>query len=287
MTDPKPPVASVIIPARNAAGGIGAQLEALSVQTFDRPWELLVVDNRSTDTTVEVVGRWQDRLPFLRLVDASAGAGVAYARNRGAAAARGELFLYCDADDEVEPDWVAAMVAAGAQHDVFGGRLSVARLNAPDVVRWRDPLQDERLPVGHRFLPYAVGANIGCRRAVHEAIGGWDEHFLTSGEDVDFCWRAQLAGFSLGFARDAVAQYRYRAGLSAFLHQRHGYGRSSVAVAARHGLPVPGTFPALGRLVRTVAAGPRHVGDPVGRARWAGRVAFAAGQVVEVRRRRS
>ena len=102
---------SVVIPARNAADTIGVQLESLARQRFDRPWEVVVVDNGSTDDTRAVAQSFADRLPSLRIVDASERQSIGYARNRGVEAARGRLIAYCDADDAVSEGWLEAIAA--------------------------------------------------------------------------------------------------------------------------------------------------------------------------------
>src|SRR5438045_4648412 len=97
---------TVVVPARNAAATIEAQVRALSAQTYDGDWEIVVVDNASTDATAEIVARWADRLPAMRVVEAGGRASVGHARNAGTAYARGELVAYCDADDEATPEWL-------------------------------------------------------------------------------------------------------------------------------------------------------------------------------------
>ena len=61
-------------------------------------------------------------------------------------------------------------------------------------------------------LPFAVGANVGVTRACFEALDGWSEEYICGGDDIDFSWRAQQAGFRLGMAPQAVIDYRYRTG---------------------------------------------------------------------------
>lgn len=268
---------------RNGARDLPAQLGALAAQRFAGRWELVVVDNLSTDATPAVLEAWGDRLP-MRVVAASAKPGVAYARNEGARAAQAELLLWCDADDMVDPGWLEGMVRAGQSYDLFGGRLSVDRLNSPELRRLRDSLQEESLPVAHGFLPYAISASIGCRRVVFDTIGGWDERFVRSSDDIDFSWRAQMAGFSIGFAGEALVHYRYRDDRRAYLRQRYEYGRGSVLLLVRHGRPHPGRARLVVKVGRIAVAGPRHLADPVHRLRWVGRLAYTAGQLVAPRR---
>ncbi len=215
---------SVIVPARNQATLLRHQLCALGSQTYEGAWEVVVADNGSTDQTVALARDWASRFPSLRVVDASERIGVNRARNAGARAARGELLLFCDADDEVTPEWIDRMVDAARWYDLVGGRLDRQTLNDPVSAAWRIPLQDDGLPVGLNFLEYSLGANFGIWAAVLREIGGWNEDYSGGCDDVELCWRAQLSGYRLGFAREAVIRYRYRAELIAMARQVYWYG---------------------------------------------------------------
>jgi glycosyltransferase involved in cell wall biosynthesis len=222
------PRVSVVVPVLNGAATLSQQLQALAAQTYPGRWELVVADNGSTDETARVVREWTGRLPCLRLVDASDRMSTNYARNVGAAAARGDLLAFCDADDVAMPGWLAAMVAALGSFDLVGGRLDDEVLNDPVSRAWRARPGVGGLPSALSFRPYATSANLGVRAEVLRALGGWNEDFVRGGTEVEFCWRAQLAGYRLGYAPDAVMQYRYRATRWAFAYQLYRYGRAEV-----------------------------------------------------------
>ena len=208
-----PDMLSVVVPALDCEAMIETQLDALAAQDYKGDWEVLVVDNGSTDGTVEVAKAYADRLPNLRIIDASSRRGVSHARNCGARAADGELILICDADDRVRPFWVRKMAEASRTLDIIGGYLDTKQLNDVETRAWRNPFSSKALPSGMlNHLPFAVGANVGVTRACFEAIDGWGEEYVCGGDDVDFSWRAQQAGFRLGMAPGAVIDYRYRAG---------------------------------------------------------------------------
>ncbi len=120
---------SVVIPARNEASTITAQLDALTAQRWDGTWEIVVVDNGSTDETPAVVSSYADRCTWVRLVRALERAGLNYARNVGIEAARGTAFALCDADDLVAPGWIAAMGDALRIAPLVTGPLELDRLN--------------------------------------------------------------------------------------------------------------------------------------------------------------
>ncbi|GGI05312.1 glycosyltransferase [Egicoccus halophilus] len=203
-------VVSVVIPARNAEATIGLQLDALQRQELHHGFELaeiLVADNGSTDGTAAVVRTFSIGDPRVRLVDASKRTGINFARNTGVEIARGDLILHCDADDVADVRWVLSMARELESADLVGGALSVEQLNTSMQREWQGG-ERKSLPVSASFLPYAVGASLGFRREVYESIGGWDETFAAGGDEIDFCWRAQLAGFRIAFAEDAIMHYR-------------------------------------------------------------------------------
>lgn len=224
--DSERPLVSVIMPVRNAAAILPLQLEALSRQTYGGSWELLVVDNGSTDESAAVARLWSDRIPMLRVISAAERAGINYARNAGAHAARAEFLLFCDADDEVDDNWLKAMVEAAEECDLVGGRLDDNSLNNADVRTWRGELPTERLPTALGFLPYAVGANCGLRADILRELGGFDERHAVGGEDVELFWRAQLASYRLCFVPTAIVHYRYREDLATLARQFYRYGRA-------------------------------------------------------------
>lgn len=230
------PEASVIIPLRNGVETLGAQLDALRQQHFAGPWELLVVDNGSTDGGPDLVNDWAHPTATARVVDASDVAGVSYARNVGARAAQGRVLAYCDADDIVHPQWLAAMVGAIEQFDLVGGPLEVSRLNPPEVETARPNFQSQSLPLGARHLVFAVGANFAVRKDVVDDLGGWSDQFVGGCDDVDFCWRAQYRGYSIGFAPEGVVSYRYRTTTRAIWRQQYRYGLMEPLLYREHRL---------------------------------------------------
>lgn len=96
---------SIVIPAWNAAATIRACLETVLYQTFP-DYEVVVVDDGSTDATRAVVADFGDRVRVIRTEHV----GAAAARNRGAAAASGEFLIFCDADMALDPTMLEKMV---------------------------------------------------------------------------------------------------------------------------------------------------------------------------------
>lgn len=289
--DPDPVAVSVVIAARDAAATLPDQLRALAAQRTERPWEVIVADNGSTDGTREVVEDARSWLPQARLVDASSTPGAGAARNTAARVARGDTLLFCDADDVVAPGWIDTLGAAVRRDGVVAGRLEWHRLNDRAARRSRalpqvDGLQyTEPLP----WLPCAAASNLGIGRELFHRIGRFDPRARWL-QDTDLCWRAQLAGSPLRFEPAAVVHMRLRHGLRDTWEQgRHSgmgqrwlaarYGDVREALAARH-------EPSAGPVPAPAAAEPPHQrllrSRPVRVARRAGTV---AGEVARVRSR--
>ncbi len=192
------PRASVIVPARDAAATLGATLAALARQDVGEPFEVIVVDDGSRDDTRAIATASG---AVTQVID-QPGAGPGAARNRGAAAATGEVLAFTDADCEPQPGWLRAGLAAIAA----GADLVQGRVGPPPGI-----------PVGpFDRTVYVPGlshlyetANLFVRRALFEDLGGFEGWLMPDrskelGEDVWLGWRARRAGARVEFC-DAAA----------------------------------------------------------------------------------
>ena len=199
---------SVIIPCYNAANTLAVQLEALAnQQQWLEPWEVIISDNGSTDESVKIAQRFQKKLPNLRIVDSSERKGAAYARNVAVKTAAGEALAFCDADDEIDSRWIAAMGEALSKYDVVCGQIDFEKFNDKSVVARKSRLWRNGFSYSSGFMPHGATCNLGVKRSAHEAIGGFDENLLRN-QDIDYCWRLQLKGFKLHYCPEALVHYR-------------------------------------------------------------------------------
>jgi len=221
-------VISVIIPVRNGMPWLEEQLAALLGQSFDGEWEVVVADNGSVDEGPSVVRNWAQRHARVRLVDASGTVGAPAARNAGVKEAVGDLLAFCDADDIVQPNWLACCVTALDDADIVAGVFDFWTLNGLEAL---PPKPASMRQLG--YLPAGLGANLAVRRRAFEAVGGFNEELLT-GEDIDLCWRLQLEGYRFVVEFGAVVAKRERPESRQVFRQAAAYGRSGPALYRRH-----------------------------------------------------
>jgi cellulose synthase/poly-beta-1,6-N-acetylglucosamine synthase-like glycosyltransferase len=130
------------------------------------------------------------------------------------------------------------------------------------------------------YLPYALGCNLGVRRAWWEELGGFDETYVGGHEEVDFAWRLQEAGGVLGFVPGAVVDYRLRTPLRDMMRQVFGYGRSYAQLYSRFpDAPLPRLrwWEELRGSGGFLAKGPRALVSPR-RREWLAGLAFTLGR---------
>jgi len=192
------PLISVIVPARNEAPAITACLSALVAQDIDAAFEIIVVDNGSSDDTARVASAF----PVTVLREPRP--GRAAARNAGIEAASGAILAFTDADCIPAESWLRELLAGSEDPGCacFIGEIFPQNQNGivPRYVHERGLICQLRLL--SQAPPVAATGNIAYRRVVFDAIGAFDEAF-EFGEDGDLFWR---------MVRSGLFRYRYNSG---------------------------------------------------------------------------
>ena len=215
------PKISIIIPSYNCAQYIIEAVESIFEQEYSS-FEVIVVDDGSTDTTREVLEPYQERIRYVNQDNA----GAAAARNEGIRLARGECIGFLDADDFFLPGKLTEQMAIFEHHPsagaVFSGKRIVNRsgscLSETEPWKWCDDFSLETVLLS---LPAYLGSLV-VRRSWVESLHGFDPE-LRQTEDLDFFWRLALAGCRFVWLPKVTVAYR--------LHETNNTNNGRMALA--------------------------------------------------------
>jgi GT2 family glycosyltransferase len=238
------PEVSVLLATHNRRQALGRALRSLSALEPGPPaWELVVVDDGSSDATARVVEEAQGLMPGrLRCQRLDPQHGLSAARNTAMALARGSVFAFVDDDCLVSPDWLRRLVAPLRDPAVgLVGGPDAAPPGAPFTGRCVDFLLTSFIGTGGlgggtywrvgRYYPR--GCNMAVRREAAERVGGFDER-LRMGEEIDFGYRLEQAGLHSVYVPEARVWHERRASLLQHLRRVFQIGATRVTLARKH-----------------------------------------------------
>lgn len=213
---------SVIIPNWNGVRFLRGCLDSLRAQTY-RDFEIIVVDNASTDESVPLIER---EYPEVVLVKLARNLGLTGGVNAGIKVAKGEIIALLNNDAEAHPDWLSELKSALDRWPTAGSAASKMLLydrreiiNSAGDFYGVDGMPENRgvwqKDVGQfeREEPVfgGCGGAVAYRRTMLEQIGLFDESLFMYCEDVDLAWRAQLAGWTCIYVPRAIVYHRLSA----------------------------------------------------------------------------
>ena len=177
---------TVIIPVLNNPTGLARCIEAIRRSSTE--FELIVVDNGSTDETLSVARR------YTGCVLECPGMTIGAMRNQGAKVARGAFLVFTDSDQEPFDDWLKLGMSAIESDPAVG--LAGARVHAPPESRWVARTWDLQRRFSDRYgdIGWLEAGNLFVRREAFEAVGGFRSDLIAS-EDVDLSFRVRRAGY--------------------------------------------------------------------------------------------
>lgn len=220
MSDQSPgplPFVSVVVPTRNRRELLRALLESLARQTYSvERFDVLVVDNASTDGTEEMVRAFALAAPFRLVYLRRNNTGPSASRNDALRIARAEIVAFTDSDCVATPRWIERGVEA---FEPGVGLVQGRTLPNPTHARH---LLEKTLQVTEENAVYET-ANIFYRRDEALAAGGFSTAYDYFGEDTDLAWKVKRSGLTSAFAPEALIYHHvFRASLWGWLTEpRH------------------------------------------------------------------
>jgi glycosyltransferase involved in cell wall biosynthesis len=208
---------SVIVPTYNSQATIKSCLDSLSNQKFEGEYEIIVVDDASTDATASAVSDYpvellkQDHM------------GPAAARNLGAKNAGGEILLFTDADCTPEVDWIEKMCTPFEDEQVVGVQGAYKTRQKELVARFVQYEIEERYEIMSKEaqIDFIGSYSAAYRKNVFLGVGGFDTDFpIASGEDTDLSYRLSSTGHKMVFAPDAIVYHEHPTGIVNYLKMK-------------------------------------------------------------------
>ncbi|MBN1865935.1 glycosyltransferase [Candidatus Sumerlaeota bacterium] len=228
------PYFSIVIPARDEAAHISHCLTSVQANSHaDVPFEVIVVDDSSTDRTAEIA---REHGATVLSNTHRAGGSISRSRNMGAAVSQGDVIVFLDADMTVPPDWLARAKEYFDQG--FKGLLHFP-MTVPGHAHWVGRVWESR----HQKTPPAVestvnisSANMLISRAVFDEVGGFDER-LRAAEDKDLALRVSRAGYpTLRLPGPELYHHGYERSLIEFLRKESWRQGHTLQLAFKHGM---------------------------------------------------
>jgi len=222
---------SVIVPVRNGERTISDCIGSLLRQDFPKnKYEVIVIDNNSSDGTAESIRRH----PVRYLLEKRK--GPAAARNAGIAASQGNLMAFTDSDCVAKEDWLSEGIRAFESDEVgcVSGRVCAGRAGNIYERIIADKKEYDTPADYHGLPPYAITANALFRREVFDAIGDFDTS-LRAAEDKDLCWRMlKKTGLVIKRCPAAIVYHKHRSDLKSYFRQYFSYGIYNVRLQKKH-----------------------------------------------------
>jgi len=214
---------SVIVCTYNRREMLRECLDSIFSQTYpDDKYEVVVVNDGSTDNTEEILREYQEKAKCKFKWVSQENSGISVAINKGIRTADGEIICFTADDCIVDKNWIMKLVVEYKSEIIggVGGNLITYAIENM-MERYTD---EKKLLNQENYFDPIIGANISYSRDAIQKTGFIDES-LMSCEDVDYGIRVRLNGYKIRYAPEAVISHKHHATLKRLLRQQHNYGR--------------------------------------------------------------
>lgn len=193
------PLLSVIIPCYNSAAFIKRAVDCVFKQTF-KDWELILVNNNSTDNTQQILEQYQKQYPEKIKVLLETKNGAPAARNKGLMAAQGKWVQFLDADDEILPEKIEGQVQLAELEDatVVASPYTIRKKESNPPVEVVRELERKDYWLGLIRSTFGITSSNLWKKEALLQVGGWDES-LVSSQEYDLMFRVLQVSPKVGF----------------------------------------------------------------------------------------
>lgn len=232
------PYVSIIVPVFNGERFVRLCMESINRINYPKDrFELIMVDNGSSDKTVETIRHFQKNLGIDVKLYVEKRKGAYMARNLGIRNAKGEIVVFTDADCIVDENWLTNIVGYFSEKSIgaVAGEIlpkrgnSIVERYAISVEMW-----SQKALFNARRLPFAQTGNVAYRKDVFSKIGYFAEIF--SGGDADYSWRMLLeTDYKIIYASDAIVIHDHKIDMKGLFRQTFRYGSGYIYLQNKYG----------------------------------------------------
>lgn len=205
------PLVSVIMAARNVEKYIDDAFESVRIQTY-KNWELIVIDDGSTDRTPEIIRSWTQKDPRIRSSYNIDCQGQALVRNEAVRLSKGAYLAILDADDKMLPKRLQTQVNFLEKYPeaaLVGGQVEIIDEQGVITSKKRKPTNPQAIHFSLILQNQFIHSAVTIRRSAFETVGGYDNNFIYS-EDYDL-WCRMSDLYNLYNIDEFISQFRVSA----------------------------------------------------------------------------
>ena len=193
----------------------------LGVLNLDpKPSEVIFINDGSTDNTLKILNKYQDKIKILSL---EKNMGIAHARNFAIKNTNNNIVAALDSDVVPDSRWLINLYEYMIKNNshLCGGLLIEKFLKKNRYNYWRDihimhKFSEKKIPDLHSFI---TGSNMILKKDVWNKVNGFDEQFKTNGEDVNYCIKLKSNGFKISYTSDAYCYHLQNDNLESLLNR--------------------------------------------------------------------
>jgi glycosyltransferase involved in cell wall biosynthesis len=254
------PFVSIIIPVKNFERTIEKTFEyLLKVDYSHERWEWVIADGGSTDKTIGIIKNWQQKYPFIKLVEVPNCPSPGFARNKALEVVKGDFLFFTDADCAPCPEWINEMLGHFQRDEkiaAVGGEVYTLKVDPNNLVEaWCQHFRFNMVSPRYGFIqegyypefpkspnPVDIGGhrayffgtcNVAYRKKLLDETGVkfWDR---PTGEDMNLSYEMRSRGYKFYFAPKAKVDHMHRADLKALLRVWVTYGQAHLPLIDKY-----------------------------------------------------